>query len=158
MTTHLSEAEAAIRKAMEAGPTPGPWTVALSNVVGLPHIRSFSGTYVMDAAPRGTRARTKTRQRVDADFIAACNPAAITELLDSLAALRQELAEARKPQWQPIETAPKDANVLVFDSDRNVVGEAFFDHAESDCWVWADEMLVSDPTLWMPLPQPPEPA
>jgi hypothetical protein len=68
------------------------------------------------------------------------------------AALRAPKVEA----WQPIETAPKDTNVLMFDANDRDIGEAFFDHAESDCWVWANGLLVVDPTHWMPLPATPE--
>jgi hypothetical protein len=64
-------------------------------------------------------------------------------------------AQPAVPAWQPIETAPKDANVLVFDADGPHIGEAFFDHAESECWVWANGLLVVEPTHWMPLPAAP---
>lgn len=58
--------------------------------------------------------------------------------------------------WRPIETAPKDEDVLLYCDHDQFMGEAFFDHAESDCWCWASGLLVVSPSRWQPLPQPPE--
>lgn len=66
-------------------------------------------------------------------------------------------------EWQPIETAPKDAEVLIAEIVRGfyVVGEARYHH-DAECWLWAGtdpsdhwaEPLY--PTHWMPLPEPPK--
>ena len=79
-------------------------------------------------------------------------------------------------EWQPIETAPKDAAMLLLlkrghpeDYHSRVVVSFWGDRlsglfdTEENCWlnwhegfdgdsVWA---VVSDPTHWMPLPEPP---
>jgi hypothetical protein len=50
---------------------------------------------------------------------------------------------------------PADDGALSRDADGPHIGEAFFDHAESECWVWANGLLVVEPTHWMPLPAAP---
>lgn len=71
-------------------------------------------------------------------------------------------------RWQPIETAPRDAYILVWDVDSGV-NVSYFGQgvtAESDEWKdgWRTEftdqrdspMILSGPvTHWMPLPEPP---
>jgi len=58
------------------------------------------------------------------------------------------------PQWQPIETAPKDGTeILVFHPERN---EQFVCYLKEGYWMFApDAALATDPTHWMPLPNPP---
>lgn len=59
--------------------------------------------------------------------------------------------------WQPIETAPLDTPVIVFDAPA--VGEAR--HIEDHGWYWAGNDPTDVwggqiyPTHWMPLPEPP---
>ena len=65
-------------------------------------------------------------------------------------------------EWKPIETAPRDRQILIF------TGMAIY----SACWVknmfnydeaWlvaayggdGDQLIVKNPTHWMPLPEPP---
>lgn len=70
-------------------------------------------------------------------------------------------------EWQPIETAPKDIEILVcteygyyiansiqiFDKDKNGNYQKI-----SDGWLanMADLSMKINPTYWMPLPQPPK--
>lgn len=62
-------------------------------------------------------------------------------------------------EWQPIETAPKDAPVWSFNGEQGVMH-----WAEGECyalWVWTDDVLSDidpdpkQPTHWIPLPPPP---
>lgn len=66
----------------------------------------------------------------------------------------------RAPQWQPIQTAPKDGTVWAFNGEQGVMA-----WSEGDgwaLWVWADALLSdvdpapAQPTHWQPLPAPPE--
>lgn len=71
--------------------------------------------------------------------------------------------------WQPIETAPTDIPVLVFDQPDGESGRQFVaQHMTaiedgSTAWVYARRLGVEDPvafiakcpTHWMPLPEPP---
>jgi hypothetical protein len=64
------------------------------------------------------------------------------------------------PQWQPIETAPKDGTwVLVWSYSR--VAVSFFCEKENEwCSDWQDyqeHYNNESPTHWMPLPAPPVP-
>jgi len=66
--------------------------------------------------------------------------------------------------WQPIESAPKDEDVLIYMPDDGeteiAIGHCFGD---DDCWYPADEAICDggpwpfQPTHWMPLPPPPSP-
>jgi len=59
-----------------------------------------------------------------------------------------DILDARRRGWLPIETAPKDGNVLLYD--------------DSVIWVgtWKNKKRIGDylynPTHWQPLPEPPE--
>ena len=59
-------------------------------------------------------------------------------------------------QWQPIESAPKDQNIWLYEND-NSVGEGYYSS------IWDKFVFITDkydpinPTLWMPLPELPEP-
>jgi len=62
--------------------------------------------------------------------------------------------------WQPIATAPKEIDVLVFAYGRQYVAEYF--EYDDDCgWYVNDNkngpypLRGGDPTDWMPLPAPP---
>ena len=69
------------------------------------------------------------------------------------------------PEWQPIETAPKDGTrvLIAFQSiGQWVILSAYWNTRED---VWTDDAVVSfgyeetaeyEPTHWMPLPKPPE--
>ena len=56
-------------------------------------------------------------------------------------------------EWQPIDTAPENTDVLVWEA----YGEQFVVAQQEDgCWVavWSGEP-IGDVTHWMPLPEPP---
>lgn len=82
-------------------------------------------------------------------------------------------------KWQPIDTAPKDKLILVYDptlfpeSIEDPPGSMQYRISESryrrgvyiSCWRagdslnrahWADGQVKGAPTHWMPLPEPPE--
>jgi hypothetical protein len=70
------------------------------------------------------------------------------------------------PQWQPIETAPKNRTPVLVWWDSRIVGEARYIPEEDTYdfgWWWANEgpgdafaaRLSPEPTHWMPLPAPP---
>ncbi len=59
-------------------------------------------------------------------------------------------------EWQTIETAPKDVEILVNTPADGVVSSVF----KHGCWqklttVYGGD-LNNEPTHWMPLPDPPE--
>lgn len=69
-------------------------------------------------------------------------------------------------EWQPIETAPKDADVLLYCPERGVVRGAWRDDKYSTkprpYWtndresLWGKTWTRADqPTHWMPLPEAP---
>lgn len=62
--------------------------------------------------------------------------------------------------WQPIETAPKDGTrIIVFrpKHDRHIrkVGEDYY-ASFTGRMAWAHSRPDCQPTLWQPLPEPPE--
>ena len=80
-----------IRKALEMGPTPGPWLVCPTN----------SGTFVKSERVSGYLAevrhcRTTQDVKADAHLIAACDPDTIRELLDERDQLAADLEAARE--------------------------------------------------------------
>lgn len=86
MTTDLMK----LRELAEAA-TPGPWIV--SDPTETMHaVRTASGRIVADVGYSGTI----ERDQINADYIAAANPAKVIELLDALEALGREVAEWRK--------------------------------------------------------------
>jgi hypothetical protein len=58
--------------------------------------------------------------------------------------------------WQPIATAPKDADVLSLYSTGEGVHPGYW---AGDCWVGVETQSLTSgqikPTHWMPLPEPP---
>lgn len=58
------------------------------------------------------------------------------------------------PQWQPIETAPKDGtDILVYHPER---AEQFVCYFLGGLWMFSvDDALATNPTHWQPLPTPP---
>ncbi|HDS1140107.1 TPA: hypothetical protein QDZ75_004184 [Stenotrophomonas maltophilia] len=86
------------------------------------------------------------------------------------------LIAALTPQWQPIETAPKDGTAILLTNGKDVAeGHWYFeecgttehrdldgryiDQTESegyDGWLDWDGGMQPDPTHWMPRPSPPE--
>lgn len=67
--------------------------------------------------------------------------------------------------WQPIETAPKEVDVLVYLFGAAIparVAMLCAISAEADEWRWIDtgcnRLTLFPPTHWMPLPEPPKAA
>ncbi len=67
------------------------------------------------------------------------------------------------PHWRPIETAPKDREILLFVAETGEQFAAFWgtDPEDGDTqWVFARgqgiSFIVRDPTHWLPLPTPPQ--
>lgn len=67
-------------------------------------------------------------------------------------------------EWQPIETAPKDVDLWLFEpngSPQQVVGFFYSDENWSG-WMYRDDVLADispeglSPTHWMTLPEPPK--
>lgn len=83
----MSDTEKAIRDALTARPTQGPWLpkvfVAESSYDAIP---SFYSSVISDEDYQNAD--------IDAAYIAACNPVAITKLLEELDRLRQVPAQA----------------------------------------------------------------
>ena len=80
-------------------------------------------------------------------------------------ALKAELAEYKKTnEWQPIETAPRDGDILLHVESAKESFVAFLgtDPTDGDKqWVFARDgkgtsFIVRSPTHWQPLPTPPE--
>ena len=75
---------------------------------------------------------------------------------------RQAIADAlakQVPQWQPIETAPKDGTQIVVPSqwsgqDADI---ASFDTNKSAWFSVKLELLIDPPDCWMPIPAAPDP-
>ena len=91
----MSDAIKRIREALAAGPTPGPWTVMPANAGEQCVARINAWESV---PPNGVELAHDT---IDAAFIAACNPAAIRELLaehDALKADAERLASLAWPE------------------------------------------------------------
>lgn len=94
-------------------------------------------------------------------------PAGVALLARIAAALRDAAAKAA-PQWQPIETAPKDGrSILLYSPSGAMVkaswedvdfdefrGVSLYDWVASGC-VFAEWEMRSQPTHWMPLPPAP---
>lgn len=85
------------------------------------------------------------------------SPSAL-ELLDYAKRLRQRVAElGAANRWLPIETAPKNDSVLLYDSGTNTWIVGMWLDGDWVC-VWDHEYLENyevNPTHWQPLPQPP---
>jgi len=84
--------------------------------------------------------------------------AIIAAIRAGAASLRSEAGLA----WQPIETAPKDVEVLVFDEGVITISLWIDEDGEGDdgrlkgWWEQSSNSLIDPPpTHWMPLPDPP---
>jgi hypothetical protein len=70
---------------------------------------------------------------------------------------------ASSPAWQPIETAPKDVPIFVFNGEYGVMqwSEGVNGTESWALWVWSDDLIndadpsPDQPTHWMPLPAAP---
>ncbi|GER21306.1 hypothetical protein [Variovorax boronicumulans] len=85
----LPESLEAIRAALDAGPTSGPWETVGSIVRTARRPEDMSGLLIADCGIHDPH-RIET-----AAFIAACNPEAITALLDALKARDAEIERLR---------------------------------------------------------------
>lgn len=78
-------------------------------------------------------------------------------------AIARALADAATPKWQPIETAPRDREILIYSPEYDEQFVAFWgvcpDDGDSQ-WVVARSkdmvVIVRNPTHWLPLPAAPE--
>ena len=82
---------------------------------------------------------------------------------------RQYVIEKRKSkkvetEWQPIETAPKDMSILLYDplywridvGERSSIGEGKWLHYHERWTLFRNSKASTSPTHWMPLPEPPK--
>lgn len=70
-----------------------------------------------------------------------------------------DLWNTRAPQWQPIESAPKDGDILAWDGDDIRVTHWHTRPSGAGGWyeqVDQYEVFFWSPTHWQPLPAPPE--
>lgn len=61
--------------------------------------------------------------------------------------------------WQPIETAPRDVQVLLFCPEDSIyIGEVWTDYTSEDEKPYCMVLEIGEvfPTHWMPRPQPPK--
>lgn len=85
----------ALRKALEAGPTPGPWHHDKS-VGQIGEVRQSNEDTLCVVQPRAGHGRAEERWRHrdrDAAYIAACDPATIQSLLDDRDSWEQQASE-----------------------------------------------------------------
>lgn len=67
-----------------------------------------------------------------------------------------------EPEWQPIETAPRDGTLVLLYVGRFAVDGFYLLHWEPKAGAagaWVDDSgrgLVGEPTHWMSLPEPPK--
>lgn len=64
------------------------------------------------------------------------------------------IAEAKKYQWKPIETAPKDGTRILLNIDHGKHGDAVWTGLWADGWIVSYGKPENTPTHWMPLPKP----
>lgn len=67
-----------------------------------------------------------------------------------------------KNQWKPIETAPRDVEILVSNGKWQFVAQWVKNpYTDDERWMIArlengESVLITDPTHWQPLPPPPK--
>lgn len=94
----------------------------------------------------------------NAGLIAAANPQTILSLIARIRELEGDTGKSAEA-WQPIESAPKDAEIWAYNGEQGVMkwieGEGYA------LWAWADEALEDidpnpvQPTHYLPLPAAP---
>jgi Protein of unknown function (DUF551) len=58
--------------------------------------------------------------------------------------------------WQPIETAPENEMVLIWDGEHVYTASYEYKHEmQTQVWLESNDFWISDVTHWMPLPEPP---
>lgn len=161
-----TEIEQRLREAMD-GVTPGKWKAVVWK-----HSGGSDTVCIKDSRDREIIAWpgfdgvpcTKAEIRANARFIAAARNN-IGALLDTIVSLRSKLEEAEGARgWQPIETAPKDGQVVWAYLYQSGIRAVRFGTAEEwaeleggspdeyeDCWVEADnESETWSPRWWLP--------
>ena len=61
-------------------------------------------------------------------------------------------ADGNLQGWQPIETAPKDDEILVYRTGQRFVVRWFSESEHGPAWVTPDLTMITSPTHWHPLP------
>jgi len=172
------DGEQAIRDALAAGPTPGPWDVDSTKNDGEygdggPDSRSgFSSFVLIDPNGRAIcdtvnsdvaeveewiddddAGATDVRGQKNAAYIAACNPETMRSLLAELDRLR---SASRQEGWQPIETAPENGTFLVFMPEERTRIQVAKWHPNVKTIGNSFAFDLSEPTHWRPLPNAPQ--
>eukprot|EP00913_Durusdinium_trenchii_P008084 g7581.t1 len=92
-----------IKAALAAGPTPGPWHSAEGTATGRSVIAPQQPKVRLNVAHVGGA----QKRDANADFIAACNPAAISELISTLEEQQKRIAELEEAlSHSPVEQTP----------------------------------------------------
>lgn len=90
-------------------------------------------------------------QDYQADYLIGARPEIVSTFREALRLLSEE--RARRVEWQPIETAPKDGTaILIYHqrADAQAVAAPVIGG-----WFVPRGGPVKNPTHWMPLPEPP---
>ena len=87
----------------------------------------------------------------------------LSDAANEIIALRVEKRQLSRliPEWQLIETAPTDTDLLLFCSNKSIyIGEGWIDRSDDkENRIWYNlEIGEIHPTYWMPLPEPPKEA
>lgn len=67
-----------------------------------------------------------------------------------------------RPQWRPIETAPEETSVLIWDGKMICAAHRWKTIGNKSFWScdgadgYECENMFDNPTHWMPLPEPPK--
>jgi len=101
----MTESEKAIRAALAAGPTPGPWKLHAKYLANVVDVNDRTCVVCCLDFPEAES---------DARFIAACNPTAITELLARLEAAEVDAARYR---WLRNECGDAEIGVYIYARD-----------------------------------------
>lgn len=135
------------------------WKPKRSSIEGLRNLLDYISVQLAGAAwAYEAREKNDWRPRVSRAKPIMNDEVRNVEPLGRLAAPAETAGESGVAQasWMPIETAPKDKNVLV--DDRGQVSEAYY-NGETDTW-WLANTSEHDfdhadaiyPTIWHPLP------
>ena len=142
MKTEPTETREQAIRAREQAATKGPWTFRV-----VKRGEAHDGSLMIGAVAPGHQIRATppggSYPSRDGEFIAHARED-IPYLLAQLDALRAQI-----PQWQPMETAPKDGTwFLAWDYDGG-----FYVFRDGPGFIASEN---PQPTHWMPLPSPPK--